>query len=77
MPGSTTQAMQVDDQEGDQRQIVSGQQPEDQDQLTLEQLKEYWERKEEQFRQDLHQDRQFSIEEMDSDGNCLFRAVAF
>ena len=47
-----------------------------QTELTLEQLREHWAAKEEQFRNDLAQ-RQLTIEEMDSDGNCLFRAVAF
>lgn len=45
--------------------------------MTLEQLREYWAQKEEQFRNELDQERSLRIEEVDSDGNCLFRAVAY
>ena len=45
--------------------------------MTAEQLIEFWQRKEEEFREELAEQRQMQIAEMDSDGNCLFRAVAF
>lgn len=45
--------------------------------MTAEQLIEFWQRKDEEFREELAEQRQMQIAEMDSDGNCLFRAVAF